>query len=728
MTSFITSNFNSMLNIISRLYTNFKDIITWCEEIFQDYLTKKNFYGFLLLNLLVITWLSSDSIVNTLLIIFVFLLYYGLFFLATLLNIYIIVNILSYSVSNLAISELTQFHAHPFTVMLILPLIYIVLLVVTQKNKYTADIYVNLNYSSIKLFKFFLINFMITYLIAFVYLVWYKFLHTLPSIDYALLNQMDKYELERQSYKDKVIYYEGFKNWLNFMPIPLYFYFDNLGIFFMGLGLILMYLSFLFLWPTFHIDKNKTLYITQLLLLLTQLQATFTAGSLLGFFIFFESLLIPMLVMIVIWGSKNNRQAANYLVFYTMFSAVPMFLAIMYIMHKTNLQTIPELYYYVTCATDLKVSWTWNEQVFLWLAFFLGFAVKTPMVPFHIWLPKAHVDAPTVGSVILAGLLLKVGLVGFIRILYLLFPIATKFFAPYVAAVATVGVIYSSLITLRQIDMKRIIAYSSVAHMNMAMVSLCSLNSIGVYSSIYLMLSHGLIASGLFFLVGFLYNRFHVRSVYYYGGLATMMPVMSFFFFLFTLANMAFPLTSGFIGEFLLLLGISINNFYMAFLNSFSMLLTTVYSVLLFGRVFLGELKPWFQNMIQQVIEFELLKNINKNTNKGTNYVSIGHIKIFYPTSMPSLFKSISHYDIYYYELIIVLTLFIGIVFLGVYPQIIFTYLQQSMVLTEIINTMLLPYPQDFYVLKNALPTNFYIEYLNIKTFYSDIILKIFFF
>jgi NADH:ubiquinone oxidoreductase subunit 4 (subunit M) len=276
--------------------------------------------------------------------------------------------------------------------------------------------------------------------------------------------------------------------------------------------------------------------------------------------------------------------------------------------------------------------------------------------------------------------------------------------------------------------MKRIIAYSSVAHMNMAMVSLCSLNSIGVYSSIYLMLSHGLIASGLFFLVGFLYNRFHVRSVYYYGGLATMMPLMSFFFFLFTLANMAFPLTSGFIGEFLLLLGISINNFYMAFLNSFSMLLTTVYSVLLFGRVFLGELKPWFQNMIQQVIEFELLKNINKNTNKGTNYVSIGHIKIFYPTSMPSLFKSISHYDIYYYELIIVLTLFIGIVFLGVYPQIIFTYLQQSMVLTEIINTMLLPYPQDFYVLKNALPTNFYIEYLNIKIFYSDIILKIFFF
>ena len=227
MASFITSNFNELLNTVSRLYTNFKDIVSWCEETFQDYLTKKNFYGFLLLNLLAITWLSSEATVNSLIVIFGILVYYGLFFLATLLNIYIMVKILSYSVTHLSIGELTQFHAHPFTVMLILPLIYIVLLVLTQKNKYTTDIYVHLKYTPIKLFKFFLINFMITYLMAFVYLVWYKFLHTLPSIDYALLSQMDKFELERQSYKDKVIYYEGFKNWLNFVPIPLYFYFDK---------------------------------------------------------------------------------------------------------------------------------------------------------------------------------------------------------------------------------------------------------------------------------------------------------------------------------------------------------------------------------------------------------------------------------------------------------------------------------------------------------------------
>ena len=391
------------------------------------------------------------------------------------------------------------------------------------------------------------------------------------------------------------------------------------------------------------------------------------------------------------------------------------------------------------------------------------------MVPVHIWLPKAHVDAPTVGSVILAGLLLKVGLVGFIRILYLLFPVATKFFAPYVAAIATVGVIYASLITLRQIDMKRIIAYSSVAHMNMAMVSLCSLNPMGVYSSIYLMLSHGLIASGLFFLVGFLYNRFHVRSVYYYGGLATIMPVFGFFFFLFTLANMAFPLTSGFIGEFLLLLGISMNNFYIAFLNAFSMLLTTVYSVLLFGRVFLGELKPWFENMIQHEFEKELkngpkekvglipyiinqlktdpevanaLKFYKENLDKESLFVRVLTVinavvnftynrstlqtvvyeicalrtEKFWTKTNSGLIQSVSIFDIYYYELIIALTLFAGILYLGVYPQIIFQYLHVSMVLNETISSMMLPYPVKFFSDKTH-PTNFtfYIKTVFIK-------------
>ena len=464
------------------------------------------------------------------------------------------------------------------------------------------------------------------------------------------------------------------------LPISLSFYVDELSILFMGLSLLLICLCILFLWPTLELDVNRSLYISQLFLLLTQLQATFTSANLLTFFVAFESLLIPMMIMIAIWGSKNNRQANNYLVFYTMFSAIPMLLAILYINYKAGTLNISELH---ELMLNHIITWTWEEEMYLWLAFFLGFAVKTPMVPFHIWLPKAHVDAPTVGSVILAGLLLKVGLVGFIRVLLPLFPQATIFFSPYVSAVATVGVIYSSLITLRQIDMKRIIAYSSVAHMNMALVALCSLNGIGIYSSIYLMLSHGLIASGLFFLVGFLYNRFHVRSIENYSGLGTIMPIMCMFFFIFTLANIAFPLTSGFIGEFLLLLGISLTNFYLGFLNAFSMLLTTVYSMLLFGRVFLGELNPWFQNRVEAKYMMEkVTAEVQKNNKQQFSY----EYSVYFNEYEYNMFKPISFFDIYYYEMIILISLLIGIFSMGIYPHFIFKFLVDSPYLTYIVS------------------------------------------
>ena len=449
-------------------------------------------------------------------------------------------------------------------------------------------------------------------------------------------------------------------SWLTWLqevtfPLTLLFYIDVLGLLFMGLAGFLIFLCIFFLWPTFAMEKNIVLYVSQLILLLTQLQLTFTAVNLLTFFVAFESLLIPMIIMISIWGSPNRRQANNYLVFYTMVSAVPLLLALIYIQQQ-----------YGTLNLTLLVqvdSWTWSEQFWLWLAFFFAFAVKTPMVPVHIWLPKAHVDAPTVGSVILAGLLLKVGLVGFIRVLLPVFPEATHFFAPYVAALATVGVLYASLITLRQIDMKRIIAYSSVAHMNMAVVSLCSLNPIGLYSSIYLMLSHGLIASGLFFLVGFLYNRFHVRTVAYFGGLAIIMPVMTIMFFMFSLANMAFPFTSGFVGEFLLLLGISSTNFFLGFLNALSMLLTTVYTLLLFGRVFLGQLKPQFESLV-------LL----------AQHQSLSSWSVA-PKAKPagSVFNTrFSTYDLYYYEFIIVGLLLVGILWWGIYPQALLSLLVKS--------------------------------------------------
>jgi proton-translocating NADH-quinone oxidoreductase chain M len=327
-----------------------------------------------------------------------------------------------------------------------------------------------------------------------------------------------------------------------------------------------------------------------------------------------------------------------------------MLLAILYLKFKLGFTSLFEL-------KKILYKLTTSEKMMIWLSFFFAFAVKTPMVPVHIWLPKTHVDAPTVGSVILAGVLLKVGLIGMIRFLFPLFPTLTHFFAPYITAMATIGVIYSSLITLRQIDAKRNIAYSSVAHMNMALVSLCSLNYVGLYSTLYLMVSHGFIASGLFFLVGFLYNRFHVRSIYYYSGLATYMPYFAIYFFLFTLANMAFPLTSGFIGEFLVLLGITLNNFYLGLLNSLSMLLTTIYSILLFGRIFLGELNIY----LEQIIIKYIYLNFNQTTSNSENL------------ELESL-----DFDLSTTERFILQVLFVPIFVLGVYPEFLFNVFSQG--------------------------------------------------
>jgi proton-translocating NADH-quinone oxidoreductase chain M len=551
---------------------------------------------------------------------------------------------------------------HPFTQLLILPFLLMIVMLILRKLDITREqFYLYLKYS--------LINFSVIYSLALLNLLHLKLktffvLNLKPYfIKYAILfeykDPMFKYNYNSNIWNYNWVFYKGglplpevlgdFSGTLNnlatsyyltqikFIMFNCWFKIDTVTITFMFLTFLLIVLCIVFLWPTMYTDKNFILYISQLVVLLVMLQLTFSATNLFTFFLAFESLLIPMIIMIALWGSKNNRQANNYLIFYTMVSALPMLLAILYLKIKcgtTNALFLPFFIYKLTVS----------EKIMIWVSLFFAFAVKTPMVPVHIWLPKTHVDAPTVGSVILAGVLLKVGLVGIIRFLWPLFPVLTQAFAPYVMAVATIGVLYASLITLRQIDIKRIIAYSSVAHMNMALVSFFSLNYVSFWGTLYLMVSHGLIASGLFFLVGFLYNRFHVRSIYYYSGLATCMPVCAIYFFLFTLANMAFPLTSGFIGEFLLLFSISLNNFYLAFLNSLSLLLTTVYCILLFGRMFLGELKPWLEQMV-------------------LNY-------IYTKTNIHN--KKEMQLDLYPEEQIILGILLFFILFLGVYPQVFF--------------------------------------------------------
>jgi NADH-quinone oxidoreductase subunit M len=374
--------------------------------------------------------------------------------------------------------------------------------------------------------------------------------------------------------------------WLPFWQgdFDLFFQTDALSLMFLLLTNFLLMVCLLLLVPSLAVDPKAYLGIAVLALLWWQLIVTFLAQDLLLFFVAFESLMIPLLFLIGIWGSPNRLQANNYLYFYTAVGAVGMLLAILYlwsICGTTNLFLV----------RLLTPALTWTEKTWLWLGFFLAFAVKTPLVPFHIWLPKAHVEAPTTGSVLLAGLLLKIGLYGLLRICLGLFPDVSMWAAPLVSTLAVVGLIYASLITLRQIDMKRIIAYSSVAHMSLSLASVMTGSALGVAAGVYLSLSHGIVSSALFILVGALYARFHNRLVTYYGGLITWMPYFGVCFGFFSLANMAFPLTSGFMGEFWCLTAILAQNNLLGILASSSMLFSTVYSMLLFNRVFFGSLK-----------------------------------------------------------------------------------------------------------------------------------------
>lgn len=247
-----------------------------------------------------------------------------------------------------------------------------------------------------------------------------------------------------------------------------------------------------------------------------------------------------------------------------------MLLAILFLYLHTGLTDFYSLNY---------LSFSLNRQFILWVLFFFGFAIKVPMFPIHIWLPEAHVEAPTAGSVLLAGVLLKLGTYGVLRFLIPLFPVASLYFSPLVFLFSLLGVCYASLSTLAQVDLKKIVAYSSVAHMSFVVLGLFGLNINAVSGSIFLMLSHGFVSGGLFFLVGFVYERYKTRLLPYYGGLVLLMPIFSFFFLAFSLSNMALPGTSSFIGEFLIMLGVLPINSLAVVLGSFGMVFSAAYSL-----------------------------------------------------------------------------------------------------------------------------------------------------
>lgn len=300
------------------------------------------------------------------------------------------------------------------------------------------------------------------------------------------------------------------------------------------------------------------------------------------FYIFFEGILIPMFLIIGIWGSRERKiHAAYQFFFYTLAGSLLMLLGIIYIYVEKGSSNLLVLY---------EIPFTKWEEYYLWIAFFISFAIKVPMVPVHIWLPEAHVEAPTAGSVLLAGILLKLGGYGMIRFLIGLFPEASIYFQPLVFLLSILGIYYSSLSTIRQIDLKKIIAYSSIGHMNYVVVGLFSMETEGMVGSYYMMLSHGFVSSGLFLCIGFLYERYHSRNLFDYGGLVQLMPLYSSVIFILVFANFGFPGTSSFIGEFLILVGISKANQAVFLLGAIGLLLSTVYSIWFLNRLVFGPL------------------------------------------------------------------------------------------------------------------------------------------
>ena len=370
-------------------------------------------------------------------------------------------------------------------------------------------------------------------------------------------------------------------NWIESSNIIFYLGIDGISLFFILLTTLLIPICLLASWDAIKFNEKE--YFIAFLAMEALVIAVFCVLDIILFYVFFESVLIPMFIIIGVWGSRERRIRAAYMFFlYTLLGSVLMLLAILYI-------------YYQAGTTDYQIllTTTFDPEVqkLLWLAFFASFAVKVPMLPVHIWLPEAHVEAPTAGSVILAGILLKLGSYGFLRFSLPLFPYASVYFTPFIYSFACIAVIYTSLTAIRQTDLKRIIAYASVAHMNLVLIGMFVYNLQGLEGSILQQLSHGLVSGALFLCVGVIYDRHHTRLVKYYSGLAHTMPIYIAIFMFFSMANIALPGTSSFVGEFLILAGAFQTNITVCVLSATGMILGGGYSLWLFNRVAFGNIK-----------------------------------------------------------------------------------------------------------------------------------------
>ena len=369
-------------------------------------------------------------------------------------------------------------------------------------------------------------------------------------------------------------YYYCFK----FFNINFFFGIDYISYYFI---LLVSFLVFLCIFVSSYTIFYKYKFFVFLLLVIEFiLFLVFTVLDIFLFYFFFETVLFPVFLMISIWGSRQRKiHAVFQFFFYTIVGSFLLLLSFIFLYSYINTTNILLLKnYYITI----------DRQLILWFGFFIAFAIKIPMFPFHVWLPEAHVEAPTIGSVLLAGILLKLGGYGFLRFVIPLFPFANFYYLPLVYTMSVFSIIYISLTAIRQVDLKKIIAYASIAHMNFVIFGLFSSSLVSLVGSIFLMLSHGLVSGGFFFFIGFLYNRYHTRIIKYYTGIFKIMPLYSIFFFLFILSNISFPGTSNFIGEFLVLIGLFKQNIFVFIFALLSIILTMIYSIWLYNRVFFG--------------------------------------------------------------------------------------------------------------------------------------------
>jgi NADH-quinone oxidoreductase subunit M len=400
---------------------------------------------------------------------------------------------------------------------------------------------------------------------------------------------------------------------------------DGISVLFVLLNAFLMPLCIIASWKS--ITERVVEYMIAFLVLETLVTGVFTSLDLFLFYIFFEGGLVPMFLIIGIWGGKNRIYAAYKFFLYTLLGSILMLAAMFYLVATLHTTSIPELMQLAPTHIDR------NTQILLFIAFTASFAVKLPMWPVHTWLPDAHVEAPTAGSVILAGILLKLGGYGFLRFDLPMFPLASQALTPVMFALSGIAIVYTSLVAFRQTDIKKLIAYSSVAHMGFVTLGIFAGNIYGVQGAIFQMLSHGLISGALFLCVGVVYDRMHTREIKFYGGLAKRMPWYAATFMVFAMGNIGLPGTSGFVGEILTMTGGYGVATWAVFVAASGGILSAVYQLTLYKRVVFGEL---------------------------TN---------------PELF-SIS--DLEAREVLIFIPLIVGAIWLGFYPTAVFQFTQAS--------------------------------------------------